>query len=664
MAQIEKTIMLRLRNNESQIADPNDPNKHASYQTTLKTPVTLMEGDTVRIHTCILDTSAEATIQINDPAGVDIKIGVLKYITFYQPFKTGDDGVTPAQTVSPKITQPPLLPGDLPIGFNALPDVKKYFACIQKGTLANAYYVKTINIRPIHGGLDSAGNCNLTFSYTSGLTGLPDTYSLILKKFHPVSHLRGITIAINCLVIGNAGWDDFIPDQDQTFYDDHGIIFPSNAQDAKQDFKTIFYSDVVTPTTGVKRSTPYIETMGFNIPTGRYTPGEISTILNDNITNLEYSGPSINEPSLVPTADNPSQEPQFCVNNPFLSTLRQMSYKVSQAYPADPPSTAAGELVFFPEVDPKTDENGNFIEDVKKVMTFDISKYEANELVADGYGASPDNRDDLFIGAEQVDLNFDPVLKKLNFSIMHFPIYVGYEEGSTPAVPGVQYNANGKLATTYAGAAICSLEPAEFWQKQLGFVNIVTPYQQQTTSFQTGDDGVGGAQVFPVKIATTIGKNVTGIFRGLDLPVPKTDRFFAPEATKGGAIETTTTNGIIADREFDVSERDEGYFLIEVGFKFPQMMIGGQYGDNLTNNNIQSVVGKYFTGDNNFLQDTGAGSIVYEHHGEPELLTDLNVRILLPDGSIPSDTELGPKNSIFLEIIKTETLVTPTPEKK
>ena len=124
-------------------------------------------------------------------------------------------------------------------------------------------------------------------------------------------------------------------------------------------------------------------------------------------------------------------------------------------------------------------------------------------------------------------------------------------------------------------------------------------------------------------------------------------------------IETSLTIPIIANREFDVSARDEGFFLIEVGFKFPQMMIGGQFGDNLTNNNIQSIVGKYFTGSNNFLQDTGAGSIIYEHHGEPELLSDLSVRILLPDGSIPSTTELGPKNTIFLEIIKTQDIETP-----
>ena len=657
MAQIEKTVMLRLRNNETRVADPNDPSSHASYQTTLKTPVTLEEGDQVRIHTCILDTSAEGIIQIDDPAGVECSIGVLKYIRFYQPFLSGQAGVTAAQTVKPVITLAPITPSDPPEGGNAIPDVKKYFACVQKGAVDNAYYVTQILIDSLHQGLDGCGNCNLTFGYTSGITGLTDTFTVNVPKFHPISHMEGIKIAVNVLVQGNKGWDDFTPNDSAEFYADHKLVFPSNAQDAKQGEVTITYSGQVNA--GTKVAAPFIETMEFNIPTGRYTPGEISTIINDKLTNLEYSGPSINEPSLEPTVANPTQTPSFCVNNPFLSTLRQMTRKALLSYPGHP-----GELVFYPEVDPATDASGNIIENVKKVMTIDVSTYEANHQASQGYGTPPDNRDDIFIGAEQIDLNFDPVLKKLNFSIMHFPIYVGYEAAGTPGVPGVQYNTDGKLATTYSGAAICSLDPPEFWQKQLGFVNIVTPYQLQTTGFKLGDDGLSGETVYPVKIATTLGKNVTGIFRGLDIPVPKTDRFFAPEATKGGAIETATTTGIIADRQFDVSERDEGYYMIEVGFKFPQMMIGGQYGDNLTNNNIQSVVGKYYVGDNNFLQDTGAGSIAYEHHGEPELLTDLNVRILLPDGSIPSATELGPKNSIFLEIIKTETLEPPAPIKK
>ena len=652
MAQTEKSVMLRLRNNESRVADPLDPTQHASWQTTLKTPVILEEGDQVKIHTCILDTSAESIIQIDDPEGVDISIGVMKYITFYQNFESGASGTDTTISIKPKFTTPVPDPNptNIPVpGSNQIPDVKRYFACLQAGSVTGAYYVNTITLIPEHQGFDECGDCVLKFSYTSGITGLPSTYRLVVPPFHPVSHENGYTVAINCLVIGNNGWDDFSPDDTDKQYTDHKLQKPSNALDKKLKQVNITYSGELP--VGTKTSEPFIEQMDFNIPSGRYTPGEIGTIINDKLSDLEFQGPSINEPSLVP--------PQFCVNNPFLSTIRKMTYDATQF--------AGGpyQVVFYPEVGPATDAKGNLTDLVDKEMTIDAAAFAAN-ISHDGNGPSPNNRDDLFIGAEQVDLNFDPVLKKLNFSIMHFPIYVGYEENSTPAVPGVQYNADGKLATTFGGAAISSLEPPEFWQKQLGFTTIVTPFQNQQTSFNTGDNRTGDP-VFPVQIAPIVGQNITGIFKGLDIPVAKTDRFFAPEAAPSSAIESSLTTSILANREFDVSAKDEGYFLIEIGFKFPQTMIGGQFGDNLTNNNIQSVVGKYYTGANNFLQDTGAGSIVYEHRGDPELLTDLNVRVLLPDGTLPSNTELGPKNSVFLEIIKTEAVELPqpeTPEKK
>ena len=83
-------------------------------------------------------------------------------------------------------------------------------------------------------------------------------------------------------------------------------------------------------------------------------------------------------------------------------------------------------------------------------------------------------------------------------------------------------------------------------------------------------------------------------------------------------------------------------------------MIGGSNGSigARNNNKVQSIMGKYFTS-GQFLQDTGQGSIVYQHQGEPQMITELTVAIRRPDGSIPDVTEIGPSNSIFLEIAKT-----------
>ena len=62
-------------------------------------------------------------------------------------------------------------------------------------------------------------------------------------------------------------------------------------------------------------------------------------------------------------------------------------------------------------------------------------------------------------------------------------------------------------------------------------------------------------------------------------------------------------------------------------------------------------MGKYFTS-GNFLQDTGASGIVYQHIGQPQMLNDLDIRVLHADGTPPLKNELGPLNSIFIEVIK------------
>ena len=83
----------------------------------------------------------------------------------------------------------------------------------------------------------------------------------------------------------------------------------------------------------------------------------------------------------------------------------------------------------------------------------------------------------------------------------------------------------------------------------------------------------------------------------------------------------------------------------------PQKMVGGSIRENTTSNRVQGIMGKYFTS-GNFLQSQGQGAIVYEHEGEPVLLSELSVAIRNPDMTLPADNDLGENNSVFLEVIK------------
>jgi hypothetical protein len=114
------------------------------------------------------------------------------------------------------------------------------------------------------------------------------------------------------------------------------------------------------------------------------------------------------------------------------------------------------------------------------------------------------------------------------------------------------------------------------------------------------------------------------------------------------------TTPIISSREFNNVENNEGYYLLEIGTNIPQKMVGGATNEQTTSNKVQSIIGKYYSQNGNFLQDDGSGSIVYEHQSDiPQILSDLNVRILHADLTPPEENEIGPKNSVFLEIIKT-----------
>ena len=82
-------------------------------------------------------------------------------------------------------------------------------------------------------------------------------------------------------------------------------------------------------------------------------------------------------------------------------------------------------------------------------------------------------------------------------------------------------------------------------------------------------------------------------------------------------------------------------------------MVGGSDGGiTTTSNQVQAVCGKFYT-QGNFLQDTGQGSVVYQHRGEPQLLSDMSVTVRNANMTLPEVHDLGNKNSIFLELIKT-----------
>ena len=582
MAELKKSTILKLRQEEADQVVTN-----GSYNIVLNgPPVLLEEGDTCAIKTAIIDSTVESTIIIDEDMRAEI--GVAKYLRN----ATGPAGDLGLRQFTVK---------DAP-NTGATADGLMWVLGEGQTSTSNDYLIEKITVFPQHkNGVHDMGFITLNYRYTD-ISGNSQVWSHYMKGRIQQNHPDGFDIPVNIASkFGQFTW-----------------ISNANLHDYK--ISSISVTKAASPVVaGEYWMHPTINYVQIDIAKGRYTPGEIATIVTDALS------------------DRGSGAKQgtnfFPVDGDVLTTFWQHKLELAAR---TPPS----DQFLCPPRSPfeHPDDGWN---NISSVMMGTWNSY-------------PSNR---YIGTNEISLTYDTNLKKLAWDIMHFPIYVtdpGAAAGA-PAIPGIEFDGVNAMSS-YSGVFFTSMTPDTFWNKQLGMPSMVAQWTQQQDKMQ-----INGVDYYPFFIEPMEGVNTTSVFNGLDLVVNHVTAYSTPPETAGHPIPasippvaTGLTLPIIADREFDVANNDEGYYLIEIGFKFPQKMIGGSNGSigARNNNKVQSIMGKYFTS-GQFLQDTGQGSIVYQHQGEPQMITELTVAIRRPDGSIPDVTEIGPSNSIFMEIAKT-----------
>ena len=151
----------------------------------------------------------------------------------------------------------------------------------------------------------------------------------------------------------------------------------------------------------------YEEECSFILPRGSYEPAEIAQIFNDNMTKINSLGTIGNDYD----ASAPTPKYGFPVNNPFLSTFGQTQKKITDEFSPD-----ATPLYLNPNVN-----IGAGVTTATNLLKPVIPQTAT---------------DDRFIGANQVSMNYDTNLKKLNFDSIHFPIYT-IPSGGSVAVPSI-----------------------------------------------------------------------------------------------------------------------------------------------------------------------------------------------------------------------------------
>jgi len=597
---MEKSTLIKLRQLEAANVTQN-----GAYDVSLKEGVTLEEGDVVKLHTVILDTSTESFVTLEDDALIEMDIA-----NYVRNYKTNNP-----------ITQHFQIP--IP---DSQPDLNMYFPCFETGISGNEHIIEFVDVHA-HNNMRT-DPITLNYNYIDPATGLKKEDSVFIPSFKGIDHVsKGFRVTLNKLISGTTV---NLENSDADLHSHH--ISDSKGLNGRP-FFYVNPTPLPNPGGNEVHNSLFTRTLSFTIPAGRYYPAEIATIINDEMSQLDSAGP----------VGYKLADFAYPVNSPFMTTLHQLNHLVTAAAPAGLQKV----LNYNPTVPTAT-------EFPTQLMEFDIS----------GIATSAD---DVVIGANEVSLNYDDTLKKLNFDALHFPFYVG-AVNNAGGQPGTVYpDQNGFLQpktgagvkipiepqTNYGGAFFTRLSPTDFWTRQLGFEGlIISP--GTSSSLLTGrvaQDGVTALpDIYPMTLNLTPGLNIVTAYNGLDNIIPKNADAFKPVL---GEVSQALTTPIISQREFDTPHNSEGYYLIEVGMNIPQKMIGGdQGGRNTTSNKVQGIMGKYFTA-GNFLQSQGQGTIVYEHIGEPVLLQNLSVQIRNPDMTLPEINDIGEKNSVFLEVVKT-----------
>ena len=278
---------------------------------------------------------------------------------------------------------------------------------------------------------------------------------------------------------------------------------------------------------------------------------------------------------------------------------------------------------------------------------------------------------DAWVGTNEIAMSFDPVENKLKFDTQHFPIYSGESTPSAnDAKPSALYNVtiNSDIGTggfytengiclQYSGIVWTALSPPDFWDNTLGFAGAISNVNTTQGKLRFPDGAAPEpAEPNSFEIITTEGVNCTGAFPGLDLGVDSSNTAMGYSrpiygvpggTTQSVARQTDDVASIFSSRAWNTSVVDMGYFILDIGTNFTQNLIGA----NLTTHSTQSIINRYYTA-NSFTSDNGAGSVIYTHTGEPQMLSNFNVAIRNPDRTLVSGSILQDKNTVFIEVIK------------
>jgi len=645
---MSKTTILELRQKDS-----SDVERNGIYTTNLSAPIQIEEGDQVNVKAIYLDTSESAAgfIHLEDPVNVDMEMCMyLQNFNEDQQYRTN---------VSDTLTSLRFYP-NIPVAGNRTIQEKGdnsiWWLAQHQETVGNKnWMLNGVKLVPLPGAT-TFGPIDIQMNYTPIQSGATETQTTILsfkKKVDIKTAPAGLIYPVR--VIGKG-------DGDGGFFS----LYTSQAELKAKGLGAVTFDEFDEP---VDPGKPIFNLqrfpLKFTIPAGDYTPGEIASIVTDNMANLESTS-NVSDVYTVTAAQNPATKTQWPAMSPFLTTILKNDKELQNLATAEGTTIGQAFVNQGNYISPDgTNNSGKFY------MTYNLAGMRAEFDLGEPDPTNFNPPLDKYVGANQAGLIFNPATNKLEFNL-HFPIYVNESDPakqSNDAQPGVRYNAIFNefnldvfsiptgMPLRYSGVAFTKLEPQSFWTGALGFNNpVVTEIHDANLKFPTNLDNEFTNNSFT--ITPINGVNITGAFPSLDVGVIKSQtRYSTPPFSNLTSGEIDISNpaiwSISSVKTYNNDVAAEGYFLVDVSPNFKQNLIGGT-GTGQNSNSTQSIVNRYYT-ENSFTSDQGAGSINYTHTGAPEMLSNFQVRVLNPDRSNVDPHVLQDKNTVFIEVIKKNT---------
>ena len=655
---MSSTTILQLRQQES-----SDVLQNGVFQATLDHPIQLEEGDIVQVKAVYLDTVADVIELTEDE---EITMSALIYVQNYNLDQQHIYDVGGAGNLR-KYQNDATLRTVGNKGDNQL----WFLSSAHENTVDTNWSLPFMEVVPINTSSDSKrfGDITLEFQYTP-----------ITPGAKPITDSVHITSKVD------RRWADKENNPREFGFSCTGTTAGPTITllTTKADLTTAGIAEInwekyqVAIPNGEIQIEPQRFPISFILPRGTYTPSEIAQTITNEVSKLQYTGKvSTTYGGDAATYPIPPTQTNWPSMNPWLQTVLKNTADLH---------LQGGAKQIFVNADNRYGgtKGGGAI-----YFEYDVTRMAADYVQAILPPSTPVTAYrpplDKFLGTNQFAMEFDLQENKIKMTQMHFPLFVNDTTGATIVENGLQgisfnepikgepgdanacFEPAGGIASAYSGICFSTLSPGWFWDA-MGFGNITVNPVKNVKMNYPDFSSTAPTTSNSYTLQVDAGVNTTSAFEGLDLPVIHSNAYPFPGAvaTQFGRysvprqdpqdgndvfVSTADVASIFSSRTLNDNLADEGYFLVEVSSNFRQNLIGGNLGGLTTSRDTQSIVNRYYTS-GSFTSDQGAGSIVYEHTGEPQMLSNFGVKVRNPNGSFVSDTVLKEKNAIFLEVIK------------